>query len=345
MLASMIRIKQNQSLSWIQSLLQSADVPKQHALIAADIFLRASLRNTGHHDITYLPQRLRLLKEEKINPSGKMECLLDSPVFSRYDGHGALGEYCCGELLQHTIDKALKNGLAMGTVRHSNHFLAGHPYGQIAAEKNCMAVIWSNTDPCMGDPESKAKVIGNNPLGFGVPGTGHPMVLDLCMAYASLGKLGERIKENREIPSYWGKDGKGNPSSDPDSILNGGVCSPMGMHKGFGMALMHEMLTSGLSGGEMGPQVVPLGGWQTHSQTILVISLEMIGSAGSWNSRMEELRSDISGKLQGEDIRFPGDHLYETLKQNGNNLHIPESCFKELKAISEERGIQIPPPQ
>jgi len=341
----MIKMDQKDCLFWIQSLLQSDGVPETHAQIAADIFLRASLRNTGHHDITYLPQRLQLLKSKKINPEGEMECLLDTPVFSRFDGQGALGEYCCGKLLHHTMDKALQNGLAMGTVRHSNHFLAGHPYGQIAAEKNCMALVWSNTDPCMGDPDSRAKVIGNNPLGFGAPGTDHPLVLDLCMAYASLGKLGERIKEDREIPDYWGKDEKGDPSSNPDRVLNGGVCSPMGMHKGFGMALMHEMLTSGLSGGEMGPQVVPQGGWQTHSQTILVISLEKIGSAESWNNRMEELRSDISGKLQGENIRFPGDHLYEILNQNGKNLHIPESCFKELQAISIERGIQTPQPQ
>lgn len=339
----MKRMLQEQCRSWIQSLLQSCKVPEYQARISADIFLRASLRNTGHHDITYLPGRLKLLEEKQINPEGEMELLLDTPVFSRFEGHGALGEYCCGHLLHQTIDKALKNGLAMGTVRHSNHFLAGHPYGQIAAEKNCMAVVWSNTDPCMGDPESKAKVIGNNPIGFGAPGAVHPMVLDLCMAYASLGKLGERIQENREIPDYWGKDEEGNPSTDPDSVLNGGVCTPMGMHKGFGLALMHEMLTSGLSGGEMGPQVVPQGGWQTHSQTILVISLEMVDSLGSWNSRMEELRSDISGKLQGGDIRFPGDNLFETLKKNGEELQIPEKCFQDLLKISLEKGIQPPP--
>jgi len=337
----MISIDKEQCTLWIQGLLEHAGVSNDGAVRTADIFIRASIRNTGHHDITYLPQRLKLLKDKQINAEGAMECLLDIPVFSRFDGHGALGEYCCSYLLEHTMKKAAQFGIAMGTVRHSNHFLAGHPYGQIAAENNCMALVWSNTDPCMGDPASEAAVIGNNPMGFGAPGLQNPLVLDLCMAYASLGKLGERIQSGQLIPEYWGKNSKGEASTDPSEILNGGICTPMGNHKGFGMALMNELLAAGLSGGEMGPQVIPQGGWQTHSQTILVINLEKTGSAQGWHNRLEELRSDISGRLT-EPVRFPGDHLFKEAEKNQGKIQIPEDTYRCLEEYSREAGVTNP---
>ncbi|MDA3850353.1 MAG: Ldh family oxidoreductase, partial [Spirochaetaceae bacterium] len=146
----MISLDQTTCRSWIKEMLQAAGTHQEAAHRAADIFVRSSLRQTGHHDISYLPQRLELLQRGTIIPAGKMELLFDTPAFSRWDGHGALGEYNCSLLLEKTMEKAKQLGLAMGTVRHSNHFLAGHPYGQIAAEKGCMAIVWSNTDPCMG---------------------------------------------------------------------------------------------------------------------------------------------------------------------------------------------------
>lgn len=337
----MVSILKTEFTRWVEVMLAAHGVHRDAARRTADIFLRASLRHTGHHDLTMLKERLQLLEDEIMNPSGEMELIDDLPVFSRYDGNGALGEYCCSYLLEKTMTKAQISGLAMGTVRHSNHFLAGHPYGQIAAENNCMAIVWSNTDPCMGDPSGQANVLGNNPMGFGVPGDTNPMVLDLCMAYTSLGKLGERIREGRYIPEYWGNDSEGKASNDPADVLDGGICNPMAEHKGFGMALMTEMLTGGLSGGEMGTDIVPVRGWQKHSQTILVIDLERLGVFESWEARFGRLREGIDEKL-GSKVRFPGDHLYAEIKPQDDKLTFPESLYIELSRVSEVKGVAVP---
>ena len=322
-------------------MLQSAGMAAEPSRYASEVFLRASLRHTGHHDITYLPERLELLNSGTMNPKGEMELLSDNPVFSRWDGHGALGEYCCGYMLYRTMEKAKTFGVALGTVRHSNHFLAGHPYGQIAAERNCMALIWSNTDPCMGDPEGEARVIGNNPLGFGAPDGSNPLVLDLCMAYASLGNLATYAAEGQSIPPWWGRDGEGNFTGDPAKVLKDGITLPVGRHKGFGFALMAELLTGGLSGGEMGQQIVPVRGWQKHSQTVLVIDLEQTGALEDWQKRIQAMREEMSAKL-GHPVRFPGDHLYREASLDRRALHIPEETYEKLRDYSLSRGLSVP---
>lgn len=320
---------------------QAAGVPQRQAEYASETFIRASLRHTGHHDISYLPHRLRLLKDGTINPKGEMKEIFRSPGFIRFDGQGALGEYCCAYLLNQTIELAKTQGIAMGSVAHSNHFLAGHPYGQMAAERGCMALVWSNTDPCMGDPQSQAEVIGNNPLGFGAPGDQHPWVLDLCMAYSSLGKLGEYQRAEKPIPENWGRNSQGERTTKADEVLLGGICSPMAEHKGFGLALMHELLAGGLSQGEMGPQVQPRGGWQVHSQSILVIDLKTCGAQETWQQRMGELRSNMNKRLPNE-IRLPGDHLYAEKESSRDKIILNSKTFQRLADFSENHGITIP---
>jgi LDH2 family malate/lactate/ureidoglycolate dehydrogenase len=65
------------------------------------------------------------------------------------------------------------------------------------------------------------KVIGNNPLAIGVPHkeTEDPMVLDMAMNQAAVGKVGTWLREGREIPPNWGLDEDGKPSSNAHAIL------------------------------------------------------------------------------------------------------------------------------
>jgi LDH2 family malate/lactate/ureidoglycolate dehydrogenase len=178
-------------------------------------------------------------------------------------------------------------------------------------------------------------------MGFGAPGAENPLILDLCMAYSSLGNLTDRIEQNREIPAYWGRNSQGEYSKSPQELMEGGVCAPMGEHKGFGLAMMHELLAGGLSGGEMGPQVQPLGGWKTHSQSILVINLETTDSLRDWETRMGNLRDDMNQAL-GNRVRMPGDHLYEMADQQADQILLNEKTMKKLQHFSKNHRVKIP---
>jgi LDH2 family malate/lactate/ureidoglycolate dehydrogenase len=102
----------------------------------------------------------------------------------------------------------------------------------------------------MGAPGRLETVSGTTPQGFAVPrGEGRYLLLfDACVAYTSFGVLDERIKAGKPIPSHWGLDENGNPTTDPAAVKKG-CRQPIGGHKGFGLSILGELLTGILSDG------------------------------------------------------------------------------------------------
>jgi LDH2 family malate/lactate/ureidoglycolate dehydrogenase len=117
-------------------------------------------------------------------------------------------------------------------------------------------ICTTNGMPCMAVWGAKGRVIGNNPLAIAIPrGEGEePVVLDMAMSRAAVGKVGTFLREGQEIPKDWGLDAQGRPSSDAAAILAGAVL-PFGNHKGAGLALMLELLTAALAGGAFGNEI------------------------------------------------------------------------------------------
>lgn len=337
-----MRIAVGELGDWIRALLEASGLTKPDAELAADIFLRASLAGQGHHDVNYLPQRLALLSEGTMKATAEFRKIDSGPAWEAYDGGGAMGEVCVSKILNRAMAIADTAGLGLATVRHSNHFLAAAPYAHKAAEAGYLAIVWSNTDPCMGDSEARARVIGNNPFGFGLPLGGNDMVFDACMAYASLGKLVEHRNEGRAIPPYWGKDADGNWTQDPDAILSGGVAEPVAGHKGFSQALLHEAITAGLSGGEIFDEVEPVGGWRKHSQTVLAVKLAAFPGGPDFSLRFSAGQDRMRSRVPG--LRFPGERAREAAKKyKDSGYELPQATAEKLAAWSERFGVPLPP--
>lgn len=89
---------------------------------------------------------------------------------------------------------------------------------------------------------------GNNPLGVGIPaGIHYPILLDIAMSVAPRGKIGLQLAEGKPLPAGWILDRFGHPSTDPADLV-AGLGVPIGGHKGYGLALVLEVLAGALSG-------------------------------------------------------------------------------------------------
>ncbi len=298
----------------VKTLLAGAGLDTSAADAAADIFTRATLRNVGHHDIYFLPQRLEWLTGKGVNPKPSISLESATGGIEIWDGDKGLGELCCRHVTLRAMDLAGKNGIGFATVRHSNHFLAASPYCEIGAEKGFFVLVFSNTDPCMSFPGGDKNVIGNNPMGFGLPrSNGVNLMLDVCMAYSSLGNLRSYAKQGTPIPGHWAKAADGNWTTDPLAALEGGSIQPMAQHKGFGLSLMTEALTGLLSGGETGNRVAHGGGINTHNQSVIAFDLAAFGGADVIGARAD----DLANRLKSEDsrIRLPGEHSHAEEKR------------------------------
>jgi LDH2 family malate/lactate/ureidoglycolate dehydrogenase len=218
--------------------------------------------------------------------------------------------------------------------------LAASPYCEIGAENGFLLLVFSNTDPCMSFPGGDKNVIGNNPLGFGLPRSGGVnLMLDVCMAYSSLGNMRAYAKEGKAIPGHWAKSADGNWTTDPLAALDGGSIQPMAQHKGFGLSLMTEALTGLLSGGETGNNVAHGGGINTHNQSIIAFDLAAFGGADAVGSRAD----DLAGRLKADDprIRLPGEHSHvEEKRLLSEGVALDAKLVEALRAWQTKLGVR-----
>lgn len=326
--------------SWVRSLLEASGLESGDAGSAAEIFLRASLRGLGHHDLSYLPQRLDWLARGEVNAKPKLRLVSQAPAAEVWDGDEGLGEVLCSHITHRALELARRSGVGYAGIRRSNHFLAADPYTQIGSEQGFFLLVWSNTDAGMAFPGQARRQIGNNPLGWGLGQGPAALSADLCLAYSSLGNLNTKAAEGASVPAHWGHGPDGEPSDDPKTLLAGAV-GPIGGHKGLALALLGEVMTGVLTGGATLDEVAPGGGLRTHNQMVLAFDLEWFGGNSLVGDRLVSLKD--RARRAGNTERLPGDRSHAAeAKARAEGIPVPKSLETSLRDWSDKLGVETP---
>lgn len=326
--------------SWTARLLEASGVPGLQAADAAEIYRRASMRGLGHHDLSYLPQRLGWLADGAVNARADLARVRSAGGTEVWEGDGGLGEVCCYHALRRALVLATNQGVGYAGIRNSNHFLAGEPYTQVGASQGYFTLVWSNTDAGMAFPGQHSRQIGNNPMGWGL-GTGHASLsADLCMANSSLGNLNALVAAGALAPAHWGRGPDGEPTTDPRQLLAGAV-EPVGGHKGLALALLGEVLTGILTGGPTLDEIAPGGGLRTHNQMVLAFDLEVFGGIADVEERLVSLKA--RAHHAGHTLRLPGDRSREAEhRARREGIPVPPALEATLRDWSERLAVSVP---
>ncbi len=325
---------------WTGALLAGAGVPNEEAVRAAEVFTLATLRGLGHHDVTYLPQRLDWLTSGQVNAKPRLHLVSSTAATEVWDGDEGLGEVLCHHITLRALDLARSQGLGYAAVRRSNHFLAAAPYTEIGSRDGFLVMVWTNTDAGMSLPGGHTRQIGNNPLGFAVGSGETALSADLCLAYSSLGNLNSLATKGERAPANWGRDSLGNPTDDPRELLAGAV-GPIAGPKGLALALLGEILTGVLSGGPTLDEVTPGGGLRTHNQMVLAWDLEAFGGRTAVEDRVASLHRRTQALAPGG--RLPGDRSRKASAEGrADGIVLDRATVEKLLAWSARLGVTAP---
>jgi len=108
------------------------------------------------------------------------------------------------------------------------------------------------------------RMLGTNPIAIAFPGKDEPpIVIDMATCAAAYGKIEMARRRGQAIPQGWGIDSQGRGTTNPDDIVAGGALLPLGSdrerggHKGYGLAIMVDVLCGALGGANWGPFTPP----------------------------------------------------------------------------------------
>lgn len=254
-----LRFKRDDLMDFVVRYMTRLGVPAEDAKIVGKVLICADIRGVESHGLhrlgSYYGSRI---SKGWINPLTPFEIVHDTPTTALIDGGNGCGQVVSYKAMKLCIDKAEKNGLAAITVRNSNHYGIAAYYAMMAMRRGMIGISLTNSQPLVAPTYGCTAVLGTNPIAMAAPsGKQYPYLLDMATSAVAYGKIQVYEKKGEHIPIGWGIDKFGQPTNDPSLIKPGGqgALLPLGGmeitagYKGYGLALLVEILCSILSGG------------------------------------------------------------------------------------------------
>jgi LDH2 family malate/lactate/ureidoglycolate dehydrogenase len=166
-----------------------------------------------------------------------------------WNANRKLGQATGYAAIETAIRLADKYGVGMVSVDNAFHYLWGGGYVMDAAKRgyiaytNCTAAL-SEVVPFGG----KFPTLGTNPHSWGFPTTaalGYPIVIDWATSVVAMGRVQQLAREGKPLPPGAAVDEAGAPTTDP---LKAKYLVPFGAHKGYGLALIDEIIGALIGG-------------------------------------------------------------------------------------------------
>jgi L-2-hydroxycarboxylate dehydrogenase (NAD+) len=238
------------------------------AAYATDVLIGADVHGIPTHGVNLLPRHVEYIRKGIIVPEARMEVVRETATTLTIDAHRAIGTAVAVKTMHALIRKAKTSGVAFASVGNSTHFgIAGY-HAALALEEDMIGIAMTNANP-VGLPTFGAKgMFGTNPLAFAAPADREAaFVLDMATTVVTNGKIERAEVLNQPLLPGWVADSDTQTVTDPRATCPGlvsgshfilplgGAGEDHGGHKGYGLAVMVDILSAALCGGALGPEV------------------------------------------------------------------------------------------
>ncbi len=335
-------------------------VPEEDAKITADILIEADRRGIGSHGVARLRRYVEGLRTGTIKPVAEIKVLKETPNTLLISGGDGLGQVVSYKTMKMVIQRALQNNICFAAVRDSNHYGIAAYYAMMALEYDLIGISLTNSAPLVVPTFAKNAVIGTNPISIAVPaGKKKPIVLDMATSTVPRGKLEVYERMNKSIPLTWATDEYGNPTQDAAKVLAnlvqrkgggllplGGADEETGGHKGYGLAVMVDVLSGVLSGGAFGLHVYGKKGTPPNVCHFFgAIKIDAFIDSFVFKRMIDEYIDMLKNtpKREGaERIYVHGEKEFEAAEMQKKEVWIYYKVVEDLKKLAEENQVKLP---
>lgn len=248
-------------------------VPRDAAKIAARGLAFADERGISSHGVVNLARiYVARLRDGRIDARARPRVAADRGATAVIDGRRALGFVTAHRAMAEAIDRARSYGVGVVTVRDSTHCGSLAYYTHQALERGMVAIAMTNLgrQGVLRPPGGAVALIGTNVIAAAAPAGSRPhFSLDMSTAVASTGRMRTAMRNSEQLPPGWLVDDHGDDVQDPAAYFDGsahlqflGGAMNTGGYKGYGLALLVDVLCGLLSGADVGAhsEGVRLGG-------------------------------------------------------------------------------------
>ncbi|MBI3947935.1 MAG: Ldh family oxidoreductase [Armatimonadetes bacterium] len=339
-----VRVEHGALVAAIREVLEGAGVPAPVSRVEAEVTAEADLLGVPSHGVRMVPALVKAIREGRATPDPQVRIVRERGATCVLDCDNGPGRYVSVLGMRHAVGRAREAGVGVCLARRTTHWGRAHAYAWRAAQAGMIGVCATNAIPNMLAFGSSGRLVGNNPLAIAVPaGEGRdPVVLDMAMSQAALGKVGTYLREGKKAPPGWGLDADGRPTDDPATILASRKILPFGGHKGAGLGVMIELLTGALSGGLLAHEMArsdASGLDREATKLFLALDPAAFLDPEHFCRRVRDSLTFLQTAEPGLTVLYPGERGWQVRDRYlAEGIPIPTDIIAELRALGASPG-------
>lgn len=308
-----------------ETFLTDSGMAPTDATIIADILLEAELRGRKTHGfirLTGIKNRYEQGERADIEvDEEKGQCV-------RVNGGNQPGYLVAYRAMELAIGRAKQTGASIVGVYNTSHCgMAGY-YVDMARKADIVGLLFADCLPRITPEGGTEAILGTNPISVGIPSNTVPLLFDMSTAAITNGDLLVAMQGDTPIAEGLAFDPDGAPTTSADAALKGSV-RPFGGHKGFGLALITQILAGAL----VNAATIPPPG-TNYGLLIIAIDPTSFVPLGQFKVEVDALIARVKeNRLESgvTEILIPGERAYRQREIHlVDGIHLDDTLVNQL---------------
>ena len=256
-----VRVAPDAMRATVSSLFVALGMSEADAAQSADVLVYADTRGIDSHGVSNMtPRYVSWLKKGTINPTPQTRVLRDTGPMVTIDGDRGLGLAVGPPAMDLAIERARAHGIGIALVSNAGHYGAAAYHAQRALAHDMIGMSMTTGGVLVAPTHGAERLLGLNPIGVAAPADKEiAFIFDASMSSVAGNKIALLNRVGGKVLPGWVARADGSPVMEEAPVPEGFMMLPLGgtrevgSHKGFGLMMMVEVLTSLLAGGGGGP--------------------------------------------------------------------------------------------
>lgn len=344
--------------AWTAEVVRRLGTPQDIADDVAEVLVASDRRGIASHGTARLTQYVALVEAGVMDPVARPVTIRERPALVLMSAQNGWGHHACRVAVDLAIERARDTGTATVVVRRSNHYGIAGWYALRAAAQGFIGISLTNSSPLVAPTRSRQPLLGTNPIAVAAPaGRFGAFCLDMATSTVPRGRIEVAARRGWTLPVGWAIDAEGNPATTAEAALEGSL-HPLGGeevtggYKGYGLAMVVELLTGILGGAAFGPNVVSL--FSTHEgpadlgETFVVIDPAAIDDApGGFERRLETLlgrlvEAPVAPGAPGPVLVHGAPEAEAEQRADARGIAVDGEHYRSLVDLGERLSVPVP---
>ena len=358
-MAEMINVGEALLRRQIAAVYEAWGMSKAHIDTTVDVMVETDLRGIDSHGIGMLPGYQEKKDSGRLNPRPDIRIVRETPATALIDAGRSMGHPPAVMAMKLAISKAKAIGIAAVGVCNSNHYGAAGYYSMMASDAGLLGMAFTSvTTPIMVPTFGRDPWLGTNPIAFAAPAKRNKAFsLDMATTTVASGKVSIAKRKGTPMPAGWALDKDGQPLTDAAKAPSGsrrltplGGTRELGSHKGYGLAMMVEILCSTLNGQRSADRDLTdpaqrMKTKETVGHFFIAIDPVMFGGGEAFREEMDVVMDRLRATPPadpGRPVQVAGDAEYAAYaERRQSGIPLTRALYEEVREVCQQSGAKF----